>query len=98
MTHQEISTPETNWQDPDAVLAQTIAAETGWKQDGSGAVYDEHGVILAPSLFELAKVMRPLGWFTPASARGSGVMWAEVPDPGERSQMVRRRAKAMGIY
>lgn len=87
---ERIALPETNFNEPDAVLAQTVAADSGWLLDDAGHVYDAGRVIIARSLFELAPPMRELGWFVPVEAAGSGVFWDEVPDKDERATAVRR--------
>lgn len=80
MTMTPIQMPTTNWRASDAVLAQSIAADSGWVQDASGAIYDQHGVYIAPSLTVLGRTMRSLGWFIPDSAASTGIHWRNVPD------------------
>lgn len=98
---KSIQGPEVNFDVPDAVLAQSLAADSGWLMDDSGHVYDSHGVVLAESLFALARVMRELGWFTPVGAEASGLTWAEIPPAEVRAEHVwsvsrRREAQREG--
>lgn len=86
---EKIQRPATNWNDPDSVLAQSVASDSGWLMDDAGRVYDERGVIIAESLSELGTVMRGLGWFVPADAVATGVHWSQVPPAADRAQHVR---------
>lgn len=81
--------PGTNLNASDAVLAQTIGAHSGWVIDSAGRIYDSRTVIISESLFELAKGMRQLGWFTPREARTTGVFWNALPVEDERGDAVR---------
>ncbi|MBF0816280.1 hypothetical protein E4U02_07640 [Microbacterium paludicola] len=93
-----IAQPETNFNAPDSVLAQTIAADSGWQQDGSGAVYDERGVIVASSLADLGIIGRELGWFTPRGTVASGLVWAKIPDgSATRADQARAAARRLGL-
>lgn len=98
---QPVAMPITNFQHPDRVLAQTVAAHSCWQQNDAGHVFDEAGTILANSLEDLAKIMRPLGWFVPGSAQSSGVLWEAMPrgedENAERAAAVHSMARQLGI-
>ena len=86
---EPITEPRSNTNDPDEVLAQTIAFHSDWMIDGQGHIYDERRVFVARSLTHAAAVMRKIGWFTPAGSLVSGVNWIELPEASERGRAVR---------
>ncbi|MGO1385897.1 MAG: hypothetical protein ACTHU1_14080 [Arachnia sp.] len=98
---QPIVKPVTNAQHPDRVLAQTVAGHSSWQQNEKGQIFDEDGVILTNTLDDLARVMRALGWFVPASAASSGVYWTAMPsgenENAERATAVHSMARQLGI-
>ncbi len=86
---EPIAEPRSNYNDPDEVLAQTIALHSGWMMDGQGHVYDEDKVFVARSLTDAAAVMRKTGWFNPPGSVASGVNWRQLPEAAERAEAVR---------
>lgn len=93
-----IPLPATNFDASDSVLAQSIAADSDWQQDDSGAVYDEHGVIIASSLADLGIIGRELGWFTPRGTVASGLVWRAIPDGSDaRADKARAAARRLGL-
>lgn len=54
-------------------IARLIALDHGWKLYGDQVV-DEHDVVVADTLEELARKALALGWFDPS---GAGVNWHE---------------------
>lgn len=74
-----IATPDANFNHPDEVLAQTLAAQHGFQMNAAGNIFDNRGDYVADSLTEMAKAARSLGWFTPFDAVATGVYWANVP-------------------
>lgn len=98
---QPISEPSSNFRHPYRVLAQTVAAHSGWQQNDAGQVFDSSGTILTNSLEDLATIMRALGWFVPGSAAASGVMWHAMPggedESARRANDVHAMARRLGI-
>ncbi len=93
------SSPTTNFNDPDEVLAQTIAADKGWQHNNAGHIFDNSGTYVANGLSELAAVMRNLGWFTPRDAAGTGVFWSNVPSDSETvSRQVRAEQRRIQAH
>ena len=92
---QTIPSPRTNLDDPDVVLAQTVAGHAGWLFDDACHVYDSHGIAIAESLFALVPPMRLLEWFTPVGSMASGVNWAAMPPVDEQAAHVRSALRTL---
>lgn len=88
-----LAAPSSNIDDPDEVLAQTVASDAGWQIDSRGHVYDDRGVFVTDSLSTAATVMRELGWFTPPGSMASGVVWRKVPATDARADAVRSASR-----
>lgn len=94
---KRIESPYSNINDPDEVVAQSIAADGDWMQDDQGAIYDTHGVFLTKSMVDLGFVMRSLDWFVPADAEASGPYWRRIPvESDERADAIRVAARVLG--
>lgn len=72
-----IPAPSLTFRHSPAVLAQVIAAHSGWQMNAAGQVFDGEGTFLAASFVELGNVVKALGWIAVGS--DSGVLWSETP-------------------